>query len=237
MTLLELSEPILTYICRLNRTARAGGQMDYHTVRADVEERFREAEQDAGRDPRLLGQWQKIELALVFFVDSMISESGLGLAREWNENRLAYDRKELAGDEKFFDMLDETLAEKTPEANERLAVFYSCIGLGFTGWYAGQEDYLVGKQKEMAARIGDHLKHDPDAYICQEAYDYNDERDLIEPPGRKLTGIVIAVVGLAVTMLVMNIFMYRQAAADLSNQLDKVIDQGEKIGQPPEEDE
>ena len=59
-------------------------------------------------------------MPLIFFVDSLISESTLPFAAEWNRKRLAYERNELAGDEKFFDFLDETLAEKGPDADERL---------------------------------------------------------------------------------------------------------------------
>lgn len=237
MTLAELCEPLLTYICRLNRTARAGAPVTYSTVRADIEERFRNAQQDAGADPRLFGQFQKMELPLIFFIDSCISESKLNIARDWNEKRLAYDHKELAGDEKFFDLLDETLADKTPESTERLLVYYQCIGLGFTGWYVGQEEYLYGKQKEVAARLRDSLRHDADAYICQEAYDYNDERDLIQPPGQKLAGIVIAVIGLGLTLLALNMFMYKQAASELSGQLDQVKAMGERIGEPLDDEE
>ena len=36
----------------------------------------------------------------------MISESSLPFAAQWNQNRLAYERNELAGDEKFFDLLE-----------------------------------------------------------------------------------------------------------------------------------
>ena len=37
------------------------------------------------------------------------SESTLPFAAQWNQNRLAYERNELAGDEKFFDLLEETI--------------------------------------------------------------------------------------------------------------------------------
>ena len=70
----------------------------------------------AEAEPGLKAQWQKIELPLIFFVDSMISESGLSLAASWNRNRLAYEGKEFAGDEKFFDLLDETLNDPSEEA-------------------------------------------------------------------------------------------------------------------------
>ena len=50
--------------------------------------------------------------------------------------------------------LDETLAEKGSEADERLEVYYACLGLGFQGWYAGQPEFLRKKMSEIAPRIG-----------------------------------------------------------------------------------
>src|SRR6476659_4381079 len=117
MTPLELCEPLLTKICLLNRLGRkGGGSFSYDQLRAEIEEIFASLRASAETDPGLKAHWQKLELPLIFFVDSMISESGLTVAGEWNRNRLSYDRKELAGDEKFFDLLDETLNDPSDEA-------------------------------------------------------------------------------------------------------------------------
>src|SRR5437762_1337760 len=159
MTLLQLTEPLFQYICRLNRVARrgAGGKpagdttfisltraaaasaspalparaanLDYSVARSEIKALLEDIMPKAATDLRLTQQARKIELPLVFFVDSMISESKLSFAGEWNQNRLAYDRQELAGDEKFFDLLEETLKDNSEDAAERLAVFYVCIGL------------------------------------------------------------------------------------------------------------
>ena len=114
----------------------------------------------------------------------MISEIGLSWAREWKE--LAFEHQEMAGDEKFFDLLEETLKDKSPAANQRLAVFYTCIGLGFTGWYTGQPEYLRRKMKEIAARLQAGGQIADAARICADAYEKVDTRDLIEPPGTQL---------------------------------------------------
>jgi cytochrome bd-type quinol oxidase subunit 1 len=44
-------------------------------------------------------------------------------------------QRQLAGDEKFFDLLEETLNDSSEDASERLAVYYTCLGLGFMGMY------------------------------------------------------------------------------------------------------
>ena len=41
-----------------------------------------------------------------------------------------------------FDLLEETLKESGDDAAERLAVFYVCLGLGFSGIYFQQPEFL-----------------------------------------------------------------------------------------------
>ena len=124
MTLLQLTEPVFQYICRLNRIARRatgarkegdtttfvklsreaaaaatpgvaarGANLDYSVARSEVKALFEDMMTRAATDMRLSQQARKIELPLLFFVDSMICESKLPFAGEWNQDRLAYDRR------------------------------------------------------------------------------------------------------------------------------------------------
>src|SRR5881396_2656096 len=101
---------------------------------------------------------------------AMLAESRLKFAGQWHQNRLAYERKELAGDEKFFDLLEESMQDNSEEAAERLAFYYTCIGLGFTGMYSGQPEYLRKTMMTIAPRIRHRVDSDQTARICPEAY-------------------------------------------------------------------
>jgi type IV/VI secretion system ImpK/VasF family protein len=224
MTLIELCEPLFQYICRLNRSARKGGSFDIAVLRHEITALFERMKAQAA-EARLVDPYEKMEMPLLFFVDSMIAESKLPLAGEWNKNRLAYQRNELAGDEKFFDLLDQALADPSEAASERLAVFYTCIGLGFQGWYAAQPDYLQKKMKQIAPRIAKRIgSRDASSRICAAAYENVDTRDLIEPPSRKLVGIVIALVGLTLVLFITNMILYHEASQDLSKALRRMLD-------------
>ncbi|MFC1806684.1 DotU family type IV/VI secretion system protein [Planctomycetota bacterium] len=224
MTLLELCEPMFLYICRLNRSARKGGSgLEYSRVRAEIEGIFKEMKANADTDPGLVGQHEKVQEVLVYFVDSMVAESTLPFAEEWHRNRLAYERNELAGDEKFWDLLDETLQDNSSEATERLAVFYSCIGVGFTGFNAGQPELLRKKMLQCSARLRHIVDSDEESRITPEAYEHTDTRDLVEPPGAKLLGIAIALVGLIIVLFVANIYLFRITSEDLVNALEAII--------------
>jgi type VI protein secretion system component VasF len=220
MTPLELCEPIFTKICVLNRMGRTEkGLLNYDQLRLEIEQLFAATGKSAETDPALRVHWQQLELPLIFFVDSMISESGLDAAASWNRNRRAYERKELAGDEKFFDLLDETLNDPSDEASQRLLVFYTCIGLGFTGWYAGQPEYLRGKMLDISQRIRTAMETDKTVRICPETYLNVDTRDLVEPPVSKLGGIAIVFAGLCLIVVTVEAYLFHAASLSLTDSL------------------
>jgi type VI protein secretion system component VasF len=221
MTLLELCDPLFQHVCRLNRSARKGAHPDLGQVRDGVKAVFAEMRAKAAGTPPLIAQYEKIEIVLIFFVDFMIKSSAMPNAGEWQE--MAYERKELAGDEKFFDLLDETLADKSEAASERLAVFYTCVGLGFTGWYTGQPEYLRRKMLECSARIRQHIDADQLARICPESYEHVNTANLIEPPGSSLVGIGIALVGLVIVLFVANAYSYKSTSSKLTDSLKSII--------------
>ena len=222
MTLPELCEPLFQYVCRLNRSPRKGGRHECNHVRAEIKALLEDMKSKAATDVNLLGQYERIEEVLVFFVDSMIAESRLPFAQEWHQNRLGYERNELAGDEKFFDLLEETLNDSSKAATERLAVFYTCIGLGFTGFYAGQPDYLRRKMLDCKSRIRDMMDMDEFSRICPQTYEHTDTRDFVEPPGKKLLGIAIALLGLILVLFVANLLLFRSTSKKLGEALHRI---------------
>lgn len=258
MTLLETTEPIFQYVCRLNRVGRkaggtsaagdtaffakggsgaaaAGGasaaaagpgaNLDYATVRSDIKELFEDMQKKGGKDFRLASQIQKIELPMMFFVDSLISESQLHFAGQWNQSRLAYEKNELAGDEKFFDLLDADLKDPSEEAAERLAVFYVCIGLGFNGIYYKQPELLRKTMLSIAPRIKRSIEVDEAAKICPDAYEALDTRDLTEPPNRRVLVIGLIFLCLAVAMLISYFWLYHSSFSDLNSSFSAITDQ------------
>jgi type VI protein secretion system component VasF len=229
MTLLELCEPLFKKVCLLNRLGRKGAgvstSVEHEKLQLEIKELFADIEKRASTEPGLKAQWQKIELPLIFFVDSMIAESGLIASARWHQNRLAYERKELAGDEKFFDLLDDTLKDPSEEATDRLSIFYTCLGLGFTGWYAGQTEFLRGKMLDISHRIRAAMDTDQTARICPEAYAGVDTRDLVQRPGLGLGAIAVVFVGLCLIVLTVEIYLFRAASLSLTDSLTAIASQ------------
>ena len=155
-------------------------------------------------------------------IDS-ISESKLALAPVWNKNRMAYEQKELAGDEKFFDLIDQTLEDPSPDADERLAVFYTCLGLGFTGWYAGQPEYLRAKMNVIGARLKKTMETDPRARLNPEAYQNLDTRNLVEPAGVRLAVVAIVFGACLLFVTGLSVYFFQTASRGLSNSIREIL--------------
>ncbi|MGA2499819.1 MAG: DotU family type IV/VI secretion system protein [Tepidisphaeraceae bacterium] len=234
MTLLELCDPLFQYMCRFNRSARKHVAMELSSVRADIKAMLADMRARAnaiasspgaaGYNPVLPSQFEKIELVLMFFVDFTIKSAGLPNAAEWQE--LAFERKELAGDERFFELLDETLADRAEAANERLLIFYTCMGLGFTGWYTGQPEYLRKKMMECAGRVRNFILVDQQSRICPEAYENVNTANLIEPPASSLVGIMIVLIGMAIVLIGAYVYYYKSASDGLLAILNAIISKG-----------
>jgi len=222
MTLLELCEPLFQYICRLNRLARSGSTLEMDQVRNDIKKIFEAIKAEALNNAALTTQYEKIELPLLFFVDFTIKESKLTFAYDWYE--LGRERNELAGDEKFFDLLDENLEDTSDAATERLVIFYTCIGLGFTGVYAGQQESIQRLMSKISARISGMIDADEKSYICPEAYENVDARDFVEPPSTRLVGIGITLIGLIVVWSIAYFCLLKWTLDDVSNSLETIIE-------------
>jgi len=179
MTLLELCEPLFQYMCRLRRSSRMNCTMEMDQVRNDIKRIFSEIKANTSAIADLAVQFEKVELPLIFCIDFMIKESSLNFAADWYE--LGRERNELAGDEKFFDLLDVDLAERGDAATQRLVIYYTCLGLGFTGVYTGQPDSIQRIMSKISARISGMMDADEKAFICPEAYEKDKLPSVIEP--------------------------------------------------------
>ena len=230
MNLLELSEPLFQYICILNRAGRKGGNLEFNTVRSRIRSILEDMRAQSATDPRLGPQYKKMEQPFIFFIDSMIADSKVPFAKKWDQERLAYSFNELAGDEKFFDLFDETMREQGDDATERLSAYYTCIGLGFTGWYSGQPEYLRKKMLEVAPRIRHLIESDTTVRVCPEAYLNVDSRDLVEPPSSKMIVILIIFLVFMLTTLACNFFLFQQASTQLTSSLAEIIAHDKELG-------
>lgn len=222
MKLLDLCEPSFQYICRLNRSARKGGDHRPEEVRAELKAILGDIQVKARGDPALANQLEKdrggIYIVLLAFADFMVRNSSLPFANQWEDLAAEERPPELGLDEKFFDMLDKTLADRSEAATERIAVYYTCMGLGFTGYFTGQPEHLRRKMMECSLRLRGQINADESTPVCPESYSA-DTRELFRPIGTSLVGITITLIVLLIAVFAGNVYVYYTTASELSGKL------------------
>jgi type IV/VI secretion system ImpK/VasF family protein len=220
---------LFQYVCRLNRAAKTEAQPDYARVRSEVNSLLVDIQRGAATEVRLANQVKQLELPMIFFVDNLICTSPLKFATQWAQNRLANERNELAGDERFFDFLQSDLADPGEEAKERLAVYYTCLCLGFNGMYQAQPDQIRRYVEQIFPRISEWLDRDPRTKISEDAYRYTDTRFLTEPPSNKIILVVILFLFFSLSVMTVYYGLYIKAASDLTKSVEKIVSQPDPV--------
>ncbi len=207
----------------MNRVARTQAHPEFATVRSEVKDLLAEVMRNASSTVSLLNQVKKLELPMIFFINNVICTSRLKFASQWAEKRLAAERNELAGDERFFlDFLEKDLTDTSEEAVERLAVYYVCLGLGFMGIYQNQPDQIRRYTEQIYARIPQWVDRDPRTKISEEAYQHTDTRVLTEPPSNKIILVAVAFVFLSLSVLTTCYFLYLKGVGDVRGSIRQI---------------
>ena len=221
-SLITHCDPLFQLICRYNRIIRKGSghTLDYTQVRTEIEEMFDVLGRTAQGDLSLGAQYRLVELPLLIFVDSMMANSAVSFAQKWGNNRLAYLRKGCSDEEKFFNLLDETLQEKKEGTDERLAIFYICIGLGFTG--GNQPEFLRKKMEDLAQRVRAYVDIDESAFITPASYQHTNMTNLPMPMAASLVPLLIVLTGLMLVVVAVNVYTFYSASSELTEVLNTI---------------
>ena len=222
MNLLELCEPTFLYICKVNRVYRNGGTLELKKVQLDIANLREDIQSKLSQEGSALNnQFEAIELAYVYFIDSMLVASGM---TEWNEHRISVTEfNRLAGDNEFFDLLYDVEAEVGDDADSKLAFYYCCIGLGFTGMYYEELDRLHDIMQRLEPRVRDFVDRDVISRITPEAYSHNLEINVSPDTAPRYIGLLILSIGPIFAILFSITYLYIDAFSGLTKVLNKII--------------
>jgi len=146
--LLEHLQPLFLFVCEQHRLAKEVGKtaVSYETVKQAVLDKVEAIDQAARHDPVLRQHLDKLKEPILWYLDCTFGspDNAFSFRQKWNDNRLADYGEDgnLSGDDAFFDEIDKELKNdpKDESANERLAFYYTALGLGFTGRYFKRND-------------------------------------------------------------------------------------------------
>ncbi|MDR1468077.1 MAG: DotU family type IV/VI secretion system protein [Spirochaetaceae bacterium] len=136
----KLCDPLLLALCNYWQLACMGSPVELEPFRENIVSLFEEAKQAAALDETsaLQEAFSVIEKPLVFFIDYMVREGRFSFRYDWQI--LARSYNELSGDEKFFDLLENTLND--PDAKNATDLFFVMLGLGFDGIHRKNQAYI-----------------------------------------------------------------------------------------------
>ncbi len=146
--------PIFKKICEYYSFKEKGVEVPKEFMMSEIKTDLTAIGQKCAAFPILQQQYSLIEKPLIFFIDYSIKEGGFSFSQSYRE--MARTFNEFSGDEKFFDLLNETLLRKDDEKLTRL--FFTMLGLGFDGTYKRDRSELLEIMKKCAENF--HLGPD-----------------------------------------------------------------------------
>ena len=235
MRALQLYEPLLTHMCKVNRLARNGVSLSYGEVRGEVMRLLANVDAAANNDAHLRDHVRALKAPINYFIDDVIAQSRLSFAKRWHEERLGYEKDGLAGDEAFFDFLDEALRKPPSGAlAEQLLVYHTCIGLGFEGFYFNNPDRLRAYMRAMQPAIRQFVVEDSVPLMVPQPYNHTDTRDFVKPPKLSRALIVAGLLAMLAAGLPLYFWMGENLADTGTKQLREILEshQGARGAEP-----
>ena len=236
-TLTEFCEPFFLEVGQLIRSSQYGGERDANSVRNRLKNRLDLLDEDASKaSATLAGDYHRIEPVLAFFADDVIMTSSLPFSSQWagpillaSHNRV----KVVDGKQRFFLELDATLREPESQAAQRLAIFQTCLGLGFTGIHTKNPDKLSSYSAQILQKLDAHVyNHNAGTPICSTAYEVDkqeifkpvvDDQELFRPVREEVLVIGASCVALVLASVVCYVAFYFNAIDQIQGLLKPII--------------
>lgn len=225
--IVDFCRPIFDKIVDLGTQADGDEPVDAEEARTAIVEMLDRLRLESHGQPKLGQQFVQVELPILFFIDFMM-QNGIVAPGTWKE--LAFERNELAGDEKFFDLLEQTLGSPTDLSTERVGVFYLCLMLGFTGTYDADSPDLARIFRRCALRLALSPELVETGQLTPAAYENLDLVSTHRPINftRWRRAVVIVIIGFIAVQIV-NQYFFRAIVRPFSIMLEDITATTERV--------
>lgn len=232
--LLEHLQPLFLYVCEQHRLAKDGGKtaVSYESVKQAVLDKVEAIDQAARHDPVLRQHLDKLKEPILWYLDCTFGspDNAFAFRQKWNDQRLADYGEDgnLSGDDAFFDELNKELENdpKDESANERLAFYYTALGLGFTGrYFKRNEDHrreLKSYMQRLYPRVARYVDTDASGKVTPECYRFTDKRDFVAPSRDKPLIFFTAFLLLLGSLLFGYVYWYMEKTAPLRDGIERL---------------
>lgn len=229
-SLMEHLKPLFLCVCEQHRISKsAKNAVSFESAKQKVTEKIDEIDKAARHDPVLRQQFEKLRDPIYWYLDGTFSspDNGFPFRQKWIEQRLADYGEDgsLSGDDAFFDELTKELQNDANDenANERLAFYYTAIGLGFTGcFFKKSPDHrreLKDFMTRLYPRVARYVDTDATGKITPETYRFTDKRDFVAPSRDKPMIFFAAFILMLGTLLFGYVHWYLEKTENLRNRV------------------
>jgi hypothetical protein len=142
----KILNPIFKKICEYYSFKEKGVEVPQEFMMSEIKTELTAISQKCATYPILQQQHALILKPLIFFIDYSIKEGGFSFSKSYGE--IARTFNEFSGDEKFFDLLKETMVRNDDEKLTRL--FFTMLGLGFDGTYKRERSEILEIMKNCS---------------------------------------------------------------------------------------
>ncbi len=145
----NILNPVFKKICEYYSFKKSGYEVPKEVILSEIRNDLTEISHKCASHPILQQQYSQIEKPLIFFIDYSIKEGGFSFSENYQE--IARTFNEFSGDEKFFELLNDSLMRSDDESVSRL--FYIMLGLGFDGSYKRNKADILDIMKKCSEKI------------------------------------------------------------------------------------
>lgn len=230
--LAKACEPVFEYIGESNRLARRGSPRSAAQIRQDLLALFEQIARANATDYEIASflttpepasdgniKGGEATLAMMCFSDLILR------LREPTWRPLAADCGFPNGDRVFVEQLESALRSNDEQRRPVLAVYYTCVGLGF----GGAKTYDLNWMRDAAARLGQKLGANyfgggiVDQPVWDQPYKPTYLGDHRPPTGRKLLTMLSVFAGLVLLLIGFSIAAYHSAEGKIRKSLDTIM--------------
>lgn len=220
-SLTALCEPFFCDICTILKEGKVRKSNDALAVRSRLVARLDQlyAESNDG-SASLADNYAQVEPILAFFADDVIMNAGLPYSDGWRLQMLLASHNRInnvAGAAHFFEYLESALRQPPAQASQILAIYLTCLGLGFAGIHRHNPQQLIDYSGQILKRLDANVVNVNAAEpICADLYHDDrkakaDIRDLFRPVREKVMVIGLVLSTLVICCLVSYLAIFLEA--------------------------
>jgi type IV/VI secretion system ImpK/VasF family protein len=220
--------PFFLFLATFRRNAGSSSK-DIGELRQTLERELRKVQEFCERDHELQPLWERVRYALVTTADQVILGSPWTHRAGWSmalQEAEVYGTRE--GGKRFFQLVEQTLADSSGEARAMAHVLVHCMGLGFQGELRNNRAELgrlrqrLFEKAQLPTRMDDRLTPD--------AYGRNSSKSVLKLPTVQMFRLVLVGLAAIVFALVAGNVVTEWTNEPINQQIDEIEAELEATG-------